>query len=406
MKLTKWSPFFDVDVDSPLVPIWVSFPNLRPHLFSPRILHGLGSLFGKPLKIDNATSVGSRPSVARVLVELDVTKRFPDRIWLGSEKYGYIQHVDMEVFLSFCEHCKALGHSRVDCHILHTQLANTSLPLFACVGSDPKDFNVNAEVAIVSPPPFNVLAVGTASFDNREVAELPLVVNGSSELVALAPVGPVFSEAGVNDLALDLGNVVSCVAKDLALNLGSTDVVVGNDVGLSVIADGSLASVLPLNDSVYVGEVVAPLAIHCSNIDGVEGVDVFMNANNCCTNLIASSTCAVAVEVSGEASLPSVELGNSDDVASDEGCEEVLVPLVDVPIFVISNVDMFAHLARDNVMRQGDWLDDGYSLSGGEEFMERELDVRDNFDLSLLQIADAGFFKKSVKHRKRKSKKK
>ncbi|KAL0914945.1 hypothetical protein M5K25_015337 [Dendrobium thyrsiflorum] len=82
MKLCKWSALFDVSVESPIIPIWVSFPNLRPHLFSPRILHGLGSIFGRPLRLDNATANGSRPSVARVLVELDITKRYPDRVWL------------------------------------------------------------------------------------------------------------------------------------------------------------------------------------------------------------------------------------------------------------------------------------------------------------------------------------
>ncbi|KAH0457053.1 hypothetical protein IEQ34_014960 [Dendrobium chrysotoxum] len=59
MKLTKWSPLLDIGVELP-----ISFPNLRPHIFSPRILHALDSLFGRPLKVDYATSIGSWPSVA------------------------------------------------------------------------------------------------------------------------------------------------------------------------------------------------------------------------------------------------------------------------------------------------------------------------------------------------------
>ncbi|KAH0451258.1 hypothetical protein IEQ34_018557 [Dendrobium chrysotoxum] len=74
MKLTKWSPLCDIVVESLVIPIWVSFPNLRPHLFSPHIFHGLGSLFGRPLKVDNATSTGSHFSLAHVLVLLDITK--------------------------------------------------------------------------------------------------------------------------------------------------------------------------------------------------------------------------------------------------------------------------------------------------------------------------------------------
>ncbi|KAL0909629.1 hypothetical protein M5K25_020515 [Dendrobium thyrsiflorum] len=90
MRLIKWSPSFDVNVESPVVPIWVSFPNLRPHLFSPRILQGLGSIIGRPLKIDQATSVGFRPSVARILVELDVSKQHPDKVWVGPDNLGYV----------------------------------------------------------------------------------------------------------------------------------------------------------------------------------------------------------------------------------------------------------------------------------------------------------------------------
>ncbi|KAH0471122.1 hypothetical protein IEQ34_000845 [Dendrobium chrysotoxum] len=75
MKLIKWSSFLDVGVKSLVILIWVSFPNLRPHIFSPRILHAMDSMF-----VDNATSVGSRPSLVRVLMELDITKNFPDKI--------------------------------------------------------------------------------------------------------------------------------------------------------------------------------------------------------------------------------------------------------------------------------------------------------------------------------------
>ncbi|KAH0449849.1 hypothetical protein IEQ34_020541 [Dendrobium chrysotoxum] len=88
MKLTKWSQFLDVGVESPGF-----LSQSETSFFSPHILHALGSMFGRPLKVDNATSVGSRPSLARVLVELDIAKNFPKQSWLGLEKSGYIQKV-------------------------------------------------------------------------------------------------------------------------------------------------------------------------------------------------------------------------------------------------------------------------------------------------------------------------
>ncbi|XP_020702248.1 uncharacterized protein LOC110113880 [Dendrobium catenatum] len=115
MKLTKWSPTLDIGVESPIIPIWISFPHLRPHFFVPRILFGLGELFGKPLKIDEATSVGSRPSNARVLVEIDITKTYTKQVWLGSEALGYVQDVVFDEFPHFCSVCKCLGHVSGKC---------------------------------------------------------------------------------------------------------------------------------------------------------------------------------------------------------------------------------------------------------------------------------------------------
>lgn len=46
MKLTKWSPLIDFGVKSLDISIWISFPNLRPILFSLCILHALGSYLG------------------------------------------------------------------------------------------------------------------------------------------------------------------------------------------------------------------------------------------------------------------------------------------------------------------------------------------------------------------------
>ncbi|KAL0917130.1 hypothetical protein M5K25_012177 [Dendrobium thyrsiflorum] len=57
------------------------FPSRRPSLDAIR------SMFGRPLKVDNTTSVGSRPSVAHVLVELDISKNYLDKVWIGPDNF-------------------------------------------------------------------------------------------------------------------------------------------------------------------------------------------------------------------------------------------------------------------------------------------------------------------------------
>ncbi|XP_020703827.2 uncharacterized protein LOC110115054, partial [Dendrobium catenatum] len=122
MKVLKWTPFFDIQEESPIVPIWISFPNLRLHFFNPQVLHAVGSVFGRPLQTDQATASRTRPSMARVLVEVEISKKHAKEIWVGSRDFGYMQKVEFEKVADFCSHCKMHGHGAVDCFKLHHDL--------------------------------------------------------------------------------------------------------------------------------------------------------------------------------------------------------------------------------------------------------------------------------------------
>ncbi|KAL0909402.1 hypothetical protein M5K25_020266 [Dendrobium thyrsiflorum] len=122
MRLLKWTPDFDVSKESPIAPVWISFPNLRLHFFNQQILFALASIFGRPLQSDQATAAVSRPSVARVLVEMDISKKHPKEVWIGSEMNGYQQKVVLENYPVFCGFCKMHGHANSDCFKLHPNL--------------------------------------------------------------------------------------------------------------------------------------------------------------------------------------------------------------------------------------------------------------------------------------------
>lgn len=76
MCILKWSHLFDINPESPIVSFCISLPHLRFHLMNHHIIFVVGSIFGRPLQIDQATASLTRLSVARVSVELDVTKFF------------------------------------------------------------------------------------------------------------------------------------------------------------------------------------------------------------------------------------------------------------------------------------------------------------------------------------------
>ncbi|KAL0923930.1 hypothetical protein M5K25_004719 [Dendrobium thyrsiflorum] len=73
--------------------------------FNSHVLHALGSLFGRPLQSDHATASRSRSSVARILMELEITKKYPKDIWLGSETSSYLHKVEYENVPDFCTRC-------------------------------------------------------------------------------------------------------------------------------------------------------------------------------------------------------------------------------------------------------------------------------------------------------------
>ncbi|KAI0493542.1 hypothetical protein KFK09_023660 [Dendrobium nobile] len=127
MRILKWTPFFDIKEESPIVPMWISFPNLRLHFFNHQVLHALGLIFGRPLQTDQATASHTRPFVSRILVEIDISKNHPKEIWVGSKTLGYFQKVEFDNVPDFCFHCKMHGHAQKDCFVLHPELKKSKV---------------------------------------------------------------------------------------------------------------------------------------------------------------------------------------------------------------------------------------------------------------------------------------
>ncbi|KAL0367745.1 UNVERIFIED_CONTAM: hypothetical protein Sradi_3664600 [Sesamum radiatum] len=115
MRIFKWSPEFNPKIESSVVPVWIRFPELPFHLFQKKALFGIASLIGSPLKIDEATADGIRPSVARVCVEIDLMNPHPTSIWVGTEGRYYAQTVTYERLPKYCSHCRHLGHGMEQC---------------------------------------------------------------------------------------------------------------------------------------------------------------------------------------------------------------------------------------------------------------------------------------------------
>ncbi|KAL0909928.1 hypothetical protein M5K25_020838 [Dendrobium thyrsiflorum] len=348
MKLTKWSPLFDIGEDSPIVPIWISFPNLRPHMFSPRILHAMGSLFGRPLQVDHATSVGSRPSVARVLVELDVSKKYPDKIWLGPENFGYIQSVEMEIFPPFCGLCKCLGHLKGACKPL-----SSSLPSVNVVNTDISlDANVNLAMKNLN--------------------------TSTPTCLPLSPVSVLMDYGDKN--RVDLPDVEGCPA------FAQTEIASGVEVG-AASSDG-LVLAIPVTNNEGENEVFNALgeggAAGCEGVmAGVEVVSLDVGAGSISPLGVGSPAQAMCgTDV------------NSNDLSMVPILEPVVsnLPIIEVPVALVSNEAMRVHLVG-NRSDQIDWLEGSLSFpcgGEGENLHELEEDFHELYNLKWLLIPSIG----------------
>ncbi|EOY31390.1 Uncharacterized protein TCM_038318 [Theobroma cacao] len=136
MRVFKWSPDFEAEKESAIVPVWIFFPNLKAHLYEKLALLLIAKTMGKPLFIDKATTNGSRPSVARVYVEYDCKKASVNQVWIvvkdwviGAVIRGYTQWVEFSKMLKYCDHCCHVGHSVSNYLVLGNRPAKQGKPI-------------------------------------------------------------------------------------------------------------------------------------------------------------------------------------------------------------------------------------------------------------------------------------
>ncbi|XP_009758922.1 uncharacterized protein [Nicotiana sylvestris] len=75
---------------------------------------------GKPLSMDVATFGRTRPSTAKVRVDIDLTKPQETSVYVGQEEEtnplkGFTEKIEYEHVPKYCKHCKLIGHSLVQC---------------------------------------------------------------------------------------------------------------------------------------------------------------------------------------------------------------------------------------------------------------------------------------------------
>ncbi|KAG5631558.1 hypothetical protein H5410_003275 [Solanum commersonii] len=107
------TPTFRPKEETSIIPIWISLPELPWHCYHRDILSPLLSPIGKVLYLDTTSIQKTRGSVARVKVQIDLTKERPPHVWMGLNEedlnIGRWQTIEYEHIPDYCMYCKHQG---------------------------------------------------------------------------------------------------------------------------------------------------------------------------------------------------------------------------------------------------------------------------------------------------------
>lgn len=122
--LFRWTLGFSTEKESSLAPVWIQLPMLSVNCFTVAALKQICKPVGRFLAPDAATLNFTRPSYARVKVEIDLLKPRVNEIYIGfsetpgMEDKGYIiQKIVYERVPQYCGKCFKQGHGEDTCRV-------------------------------------------------------------------------------------------------------------------------------------------------------------------------------------------------------------------------------------------------------------------------------------------------
>ncbi|KAG5605799.1 hypothetical protein H5410_027291, partial [Solanum commersonii] len=121
MRIQTWTPNFRPEEETPIVPIWILLPGLPWHCFKKEFITPLLSPIGKVLYLNTASIKRTRASMAKVKVQIDLTKDRPRHVWIGLDEedltIGRWQTIEYESIPPYCAYCKHQGHMIFECNL-------------------------------------------------------------------------------------------------------------------------------------------------------------------------------------------------------------------------------------------------------------------------------------------------
>lgn len=123
LRLFEWTKDFNMHKQrNTHAQVWIRLLELPQEYWMDRTLRGIASAVGTPLLIDNATSNHIYGHYARILVDIDFSKKLFHEITVEREGYAFIVEVAYEWLPYFCTHCQTIGHDVLACRWLYPRV--------------------------------------------------------------------------------------------------------------------------------------------------------------------------------------------------------------------------------------------------------------------------------------------
>ncbi|CAN1796991.1 hypothetical protein LINPERHAP1_LOCUS21102 [Linum perenne] len=121
IAVSQWSPSFNEEEEIKSILTWVRLPKLPIQYFNSLAVHRIGNTIGRTVRLDLATSEGSRCRYARVCVEIDLTKPLLGKYMIEDR----VLKIEYESLENVCVECGIYGHKRESCAVSNTQKQGT-----------------------------------------------------------------------------------------------------------------------------------------------------------------------------------------------------------------------------------------------------------------------------------------
>jgi len=124
LRLSQWTKDFNyLSQKQTYVSLWIRLVELPQEYWRERTLKEIASAVGTPIDIDGPTQNRTFGHYARILVEIDLSKRAYDEILVERDGFTFKVEVQYDRRPLFSHHCYSIGHNVSTCRWLHQQVA-------------------------------------------------------------------------------------------------------------------------------------------------------------------------------------------------------------------------------------------------------------------------------------------